>query len=184
MKKHPGTRINTLLIILGMVIAFPLIGFGQDHKGHKMKPIMDETSDAKILGAYAKIQKAQASDSVEGVSMVAMELAHMTHKNLPDVSKSAETLAHTETLDAARLAFAPLSQSLIASIKEGKIDGKGFNEAYCPMTAAPWIQAGADLKNPYYGSAMLNCGMIRETYGESKMEMPVGENTMKQEHSH
>lgn len=188
MKIHPKIRITRLLLILGLVITVPFNGFGQDHHGHKMEPsssaTTEQSSDARILGAYTKIHKALTSDSIEGVSMAAMELARMTHEEMPEVGKTARNLAQTETLDQARQAFGPLSQSLIDSIKDGKVDGQGFSEAYCPMAAFPWIQAGPDLQNPYYGSSMPHCGMIREKFGESEMKIPSDDKKEHSGHSH
>ena len=30
------------------------------------------------------------------------------------------------------------------------------------MANKPWLQKDKDIKNPYYGSAMLTCGMIKK----------------------
>jgi RND family efflux transporter MFP subunit len=34
--------------------------------------------------------------------------------------------------------------------------------AYCPMKKATWLQRGEQIANPYYGSAMLDCGDVRK----------------------
>jgi hypothetical protein len=30
------------------------------------------------------------------------------------------------------------------------------------MADKPWVQKGGDIKNPYYGSEMLSCGVIKK----------------------
>jgi Cu(I)/Ag(I) efflux system membrane fusion protein len=38
---------------------------------------------------------------------------------------------------------------------------------YCPMAnnnkGADWLSASSEVQNPYYGSAMLNCGELKST---------------------
>ena len=38
----------------------------------------------------------------------------------------------------------------------------GVKLAYCPMVKASWLQKGDTIRNPYYGSAMLECGEFRK----------------------
>lgn len=35
--------------------------------------------------------------------------------------------------------------------------------AYCPMKKMYWISETKEIKNPYYGSSMLNCGSIKDS---------------------
>ena len=39
--------------------------------------------------------------------------------------------------------------------------GPDVKLAYCPMADKPWLQKDKDIKNPYYGSAMLTCGSFK-----------------------
>jgi hypothetical protein len=32
--------------------------------------------------------------------------------------------------------------------------------AHCPMVDGDWIQEGKEVRNPYYGSEMLECGEV------------------------
>ena len=34
--------------------------------------------------------------------------------------------------------------------------------AYCPMEDKPWLQKGTDIKNPYFGAQMIDCGTIKK----------------------
>jgi hypothetical protein len=79
----------------------------------------------------------------------------------PEVAKQAETLAQAKDLKAARAAFKPLSASLVKYLADKKA-GKGvYHEVYCPMADANWLQTGKDIKNPYFGKEMLDCGEIK-----------------------
>jgi hypothetical protein len=55
-----------------------------------------------------------------------------------------------------------LSDAVIAAAKaDGWKDLDGLELAYCPMVKRSWLQKGTEIRNPYYGSAMLGCGVIQ-----------------------
>jgi Cu(I)/Ag(I) efflux system membrane fusion protein len=69
-------------------------------------------------------------------------------------------------LATAREAFRRLSEAAIALAREAGHDLDGaLVIAFCPMVeggGAAWLQAGAELANPFFGASMLRCGEIRE----------------------
>ena len=84
----------------------------------------------------------------------------------------AKAVAEAADLKARRKAFKPLSDALIARIREGGIDAVG--DAYvvhCPMafgnTGADWLSAEPRVLNPYFGDAMLTCGSVTDTLSVS-----------------
>ena len=119
-----------------------------------------------VLNHYLTIQTNLANDSVQGLDAHAKAIAAAikgdSMKMLsPDVAKQAETLAQAKDLKAARAAFKPLSASLVKYLADKKA-GKGvYHEAYCPMADANWLQTGKDIKNPYFGKEMLDCGELK-----------------------
>jgi hypothetical protein len=67
-----------------------------------------------------------------------------------------------------RTAFASLSDGLLAWFKtQANPIGDALSVAHCPMAldgkGARWLQAGKELKNPYFGAEMLACGSIEAT---------------------
>jgi hypothetical protein len=34
---------------------------------------------------------------------------------------------------------------------------------YCPMKKASWLSDSKDIRNPYYGANMLDCGSVKTT---------------------
>jgi hypothetical protein len=119
-----------------------------------------------VLNHYLTIQTNLADDSVKGLAEHAKAIAtavkgDATKTFSPDVAKQAETLAQAKDLKAARAAFKPLSASLVKYLADKKA-GKGvFHEVYCPMADANWLQTGKDIKNPYFGKEMLDCGELK-----------------------
>ena len=115
-----------------------------------------------LAAPYLHIQVALANDSTDGVAeaarAIAAEAAAMGEQ-AEAIGAAAEALAEATDLWSARDAFGPLSDALIAYGRE-----IGFGElrlAYCPMVDKEWLQATAELRNPFYGSMMLTCGEFR-----------------------
>lgn len=146
-----------------IVTAIPLVGFGADEKNTDsalMEPVKS------VLDNYLAIQKEMAKDSLKGVaqhsSVIAKAVRGDEMKMLPmDVAKQADALSEAKDLKTAREDFKPLSASLIKYLADKKA-GKGvYHEAYCPMAKASWLQTEKDIKNPYYGKSMLDCGSFK-----------------------
>ena len=119
-----------------------------------------------VIENYLTIQTNLATDTMKGVSEHATAISKAvtgdTMKMLsPDVAKQADALAQAKDIKAAREAFKPLSASLAKYMSDHKA-GKGtYHEVYCPMANANWLQVGKDIKNPYYGKEMLDCGELK-----------------------
>jgi hypothetical protein len=120
-----------------------------------------------VLDHYLAIQTALSKDSIKELDVHATAIAKAVKeddmKMLPaNVSKQAETLAKSKDLKSARAAFKPLSASLIKYLADHKAKGGSYHEAYCPMVKASWLQSGKEIKNPYMGSEMLDCGTLKD----------------------
>ena len=119
-----------------------------------------------VLNHYLTIQTNLAGDSVKGLAEQANAIATAVKGDSmkmlsPDVAAQAEKLAQAKDLKAARAAFKPLSASLVKYLADKKA-GKGvYHEVYCPMADANWLQTGKDIKNPYFGKEMLDCGELK-----------------------
>jgi Cu(I)/Ag(I) efflux system membrane fusion protein len=119
-----------------------------------------------VLDHYLTIQTNLANDSIKGVDQEALALAKAAKADAmkmlpPEVAKQAETLARAKDLKAAREAFKPLSVSLIKYLAEHKAGRGTYHEVYCPMAEASWLQTGKDIRNPYMGKEMLDCGELK-----------------------
>ncbi len=112
---------------------------------------------------YLHVQMALANDSMDGVQEAAGTMAAEAESmGAPArlIAATARALAAASDITTARAAFGPLSDALIAYGEE-----VGFGElriAYCPMVDKSWVQAGSELRNPFYGSEMLTCGSFVE----------------------
>ena len=77
--------------------------------------------------------------------------------------KTAKAVADAPDLKAAREAFGPLSDAVVAAAKaEGWKDLGDVKLAYCPMVKRSWLQKDEKINNPYYGTAMATCGEFKK----------------------
>jgi len=128
-----------------------------------------EASTDSLLGQYYKIQQSLSSDSTAGVADAAAQIEKIGKKDAASSHAGRERLlalaAAAAKLKAADLkapvtAFGELSDQMIAVVKETGAKTNPPYQVYCPMAKKSWLQAGAKVKNPYYGSAMPTCGQI------------------------
>jgi Protein of unknown function (DUF3347) len=116
-----------------------------------------------IVNSYLEAHAALANDKLEGVKAPAAAMAAEAEKmgsSGAAIAKQARALEQAKDLNAAREAFNPLSESVIAAAKAAKIPD--VKVAYCPMVKGSWLQKDNAIKNPYYGSQMLTCGEFKK----------------------
>ena len=77
---------------------------------------------------------------------------------------SAKAMAASREITKQRSEFQQLSTHIMSAGKNAKLSKPSYI-AYCPMKKAYWISAEKEIKNPYYGASMLNCGSVKETIG-------------------
>jgi hypothetical protein len=122
------------------------------------------TADMKsVVSAYLMIQDRLAGDTIDGIKGPAKQIVAEASKMgehgaaLLTAGKAVEA---APDLKAARDAFGPLSDAVIAAAK-----GQDIGEAkvaFCPMVNRSWLQKETTIRNPYYGSSMLTCGEFRQ----------------------
>ncbi len=81
-----------------------------------------------------------------------------------EITTSATSISKTSELEVQRGHFKHLSAHLIKAVKLFGVDQRVYEE-FCPMAddnkGASWLSLSKEIKNPYYGKAMLNCGEIK-----------------------
>jgi Cu(I)/Ag(I) efflux system membrane fusion protein len=123
-------------------------------------------STKAIITSYLGIQSALAADKMDGVKPAAdaigKEAARMGAAG-DAVQKAAKALQSAPDLKAARTAFGPLSDAVIAAAEaDGWKDLPPLKIGFCPMVNQSWIQREGKVSNPYYGSEMLTCGTLTD----------------------
>jgi len=143
-------------------------------------PAQTQAQDAKdaghgkaVLARYEGIRAALAKDAVKSITADAGKLEKSARAAASaatgDISKRwtgvADAAKHLHDMskddpDSVRKAFGELSQALIAVLSADKALAKGLHVFECPMAQGykKWVQAKAELENPYMGTRMLKCG--------------------------
>lgn len=120
--------------------------------------------------ATARKQALDLKKAFEGTSMGLFSgKAHeqwMSHS--ADAVDALGKLAAARDIASARKYFKPLSGQMIALAEAfGPFGAAAIYVQYCPMadnnTGADWLSLDAQIRNPYFGDAMLTCGSITET---------------------
>jgi hypothetical protein len=116
---------------------------------------------APMLDAYFRVHAALSDDRIDGVQADAAAIATAA-KGLGEagapIAQAADALAGAADLAAARKAFGPLSDALVAYTEATMTAGKGIHAMFCPMANKQWLQKDDAVRNPYFGKSMLTCG--------------------------
>jgi membrane fusion protein, copper/silver efflux system len=121
----------------------------------------DPLEIAKITG--------EVKNALNGVDM--MLLKGETHKiwmnQLANLKASLEKMGKNENVTTQREAFAAFNLDFYQTVKYFGLDNVTLYYQYCPMAVeqkgAYWFSEYKEIKNPYFGEAMLKCGETSET---------------------
>jgi hypothetical protein len=107
------------------------------------------------MNNYIKMQEALASDNFKDAltshkMICEKELMHYKEDTYKDCKKE------FKSIDELRISFKKLSELYLA--EGSKKEMKDLQKASCPMAEAKWVQKKGNLRNPYYGKSMLECG--------------------------
>ncbi len=122
-------------------------------------PAPDAADFETQLSEYVEVQEALAADQFDEARAQLEEFARITDSATQVLALRALQAAD---IDALRADFKPLSESLVAQDLP-----QGFARAYCPMydNGSSWVQRDGPVRNPYYGAAMLSCGVVDAAAG-------------------
>lgn len=116
--------------------------------------------DALVAGNAAN---ASASANQFLKTANAIDYKVISEGNLTALVKDATVISESNNIQKQRETFANLSANMGALAKSVKLSANPVYLAYCPMKKASWLSNDKAIKNPYYGSAMLSCGEVKET---------------------
>ena len=131
------------------------------------------------LDQYFKLKDAL----VDSNPKVAMNAAGSTLKQLPKaelqgmaaghfkkVKEMLKAISENENLENQRAHFVILSENMIALTANIDSLGKAVYVQHCPMAnsdkGADWLSLSSEVRNPYYGEAMLTCGEVSKTFND------------------
>ncbi|SDD90481.1 membrane fusion protein, Cu(I)/Ag(I) efflux system [Pricia antarctica] len=120
-------------------------------------------------GAVAQKEADQMEESLGKVDMKLLKDKE-AHNHWMTIQKelkaSSNAMASTSDIKEQRGHFKHLSAHMISSVQLFGVNQKVYNN-YCPMAdsdkGANWLSIEKEIRNPYYGEAMMTCGEIKAT---------------------
>ena len=153
-----------------ILFAVALFAAGMVQQSFAQDSLKTETSS--ILSSYYIIKDALVKGNVDAARINSGEFlkainekekAIITADYRSSLGSDAAAIAQSNDIKVQREKFASLSVNLFALAKKIKLSALPIYQMYCPMKKAVWLSDNKLIKNPYYGSAMLTCGSIKET---------------------
>jgi len=147
-------------------------------------PVAKDTKDAirPVFSVYLDMKNALVGDDFKSAKNAGLKLLKTTN-NVDmslfkgathdvwmalqnDIKSELEHVEHFTNLEEARKAFFSLSNTMISMAKTFKPNETLF-VLHCPMAnnnnGADWLSSSKEIRNPYYGEAMLSCGEVKDT---------------------
>lgn len=141
--------------LVGMALAAPSVMAEGKHQHDEAAH--HEAHAGNMLKEYAAVSAALYADDLDAAKEAAADM--VDHDGKSAMTKHAQAIANSKTLEDARMHFKELSDIAIPiATKE-----KSMHVAHCPMAnggkGADWLQASdGEIQNPYYGAKMAHCG--------------------------
>lgn len=163
---------KSILIVAFLATAFVQNSFAQLVPTHR-EDSTKQSQLPQLLSAYYNIKDAlvagNASDAVlAATSFVkaanSIDRKVISEENITALLKDAGKISGTKDIKKQREYFASLSSKMAAVAKAVKLSDQPVYQAYCPMKKAYWLSSEKAINNPYYGSVMLTCGAITDTF--------------------
>jgi hypothetical protein len=146
-----------------VVTAFVQNNFAQDSTKNQTSSLLTSYYNLKDALVSSNSTTAAASAEVFMKALNDMDKETIKNESRNTLLSDANAISQTKDLKIQREKFATLSTNMFALAKTVKLSAEPVYQQYCPMKKASWLSNNKAIKNPYYGSAMLTCGSVKET---------------------
>lgn len=116
----------------------------------KIKDALTADNSAKAASA--------ANDFVKTLGSVESKL--ISSDRSAQLKKAAQSIGQSKDIKVQRNSFYSLSDNMVELAKAHKIKTGTIYVQYCPMAKGQWLSSKEEIKNPYYGKSMLECGYV------------------------
>lgn len=98
---------------------------------------------------------------------LAVEVGAKAINNGGVMANLAAKITNSTDIEKQRVLFSGLSNEMISKLKAAGLKNGEVYVEYCPMAlndkGAFWLSNRKEIRNPYYGESMMDCGEIKET---------------------
>lgn len=141
-----------------IILALAVMTFGYAASAQNVNTLLDKYMDVK--NALVSSDSKAAGQAITAFYLSVEQEAGFTQK--ATLLKAVGKMKAAGDLDQQRNAFNEVSVTFWKVVK-GTSSEKPVYYDYCPMKKAYWLSREKEIRNPYYGSAMLSCGKIAES---------------------
>ena len=126
--------------------------------------------DAFVASDAAKV-KTEADNTQKALAAADMKLLTGAAHNdwmayLGTMESSLKEIQSASDIEVQRKSFSALSDNFYKAIKAFGLGGSTAYYEFCPMAfdneGAYWLSDAEQIRNPYFGDKMLNCGSVKE----------------------
>ncbi|MEJ7694124.1 DUF3347 domain-containing protein [Daejeonella sp.] len=177
---------NLRLVISGLVIAGMFTACNQTGETKDAKAVdstavgsapaadLKDDKTQEVYNDYLKLKDVLVSSDAAGAQAAGKELATSLAnvQGCENTASLANKIAAAGDLKTQRVHFTALSSDIVALLKHTDVNSGAMYVMHCPMInegkGGYWLAAEKEVRNPYYGDEMLNCGSVKETIGAGK----------------
>lgn len=126
-----------------------------------------------LVGSNATLTKSRASEllaALTGQKVKGLQPKQIKLLNtyLVKLKYDSRHISETTVLDHQREHFESLSKNMYAMLSGLNMNSTTIYQQYCPMKKAYWLSDATEIRNPYYGDDMLECGTVKATIKAAK----------------
>ena len=125
-----------------------------------------------LVGSNAALAKTRSAELLAALSTPIKGLQPAQQKMLAiyldKLKFDSRHISETILIDHQREHFASLSKNMYSLLSGLKLNSTTVYQQYCPMKKAAWLSESEDIRNPYYGDDMLECGKVTATLKGAK----------------
>ena len=132
-----------------------------------------------VLAEYFKLKDALVASDAEKTKAEAYKMLELLNKtktakldgmvksHLSKVKDMLQAISENSKIENQRDHFIILSENMVALASNMNFEGNPVYVQFCPMAnnnkGANWLSLEVEVRNPYYGDAMLTCGEVKDT---------------------
>ncbi len=130
-----------------------------EFKDQKMSPVYGHYNHVRMA-----LVNSDAAEAQNGGKMLVEALQNANGST--EALEAAQKIAQADDLNVQRTAFSDLSDAMEGMMRGALSSGEVYKQ-FCPMAfegkGGYWLASSKEIRNPYYGDKMLNCGSVKDT---------------------